>query len=331
MDQPNPFDTVQQVAGGFCVARCLHTVADLGIADWLDDASRTAGELAADAKVHPDALGRTLRLLSAHGIFATHGIDAFGHTPASRLLRSDHPQSMRDFARMIGLPIHWTIYGALAHSMDTGRPATEQVLPDGYWGHFAAHPQDGSVFNRAMQAKAHGQCAGIVAAYDFSRFATVADIGGGGGHLLRAITEASPDVRGILFDLPQVIAEAAKTPLARIALQAGDFFRDALPASDAYVAMDIIHDWDDDKALAILKSIRRAAQPAATLLLMETMISDAPGADWAKMLDIHMLVLLGGRQRTRAEHERLLEAAGFALQREIDTRAGISILESIAI
>lgn len=331
MDQLNPFDTVQQVAGGYCVARCLHVVADLGIADFLDEVPRAAVELAADANVHADALGRALRLLSAHGIFAAHGAGIFGHTPASRLLRSDHPQSMRDFARMIGLPVHWTIYGALAHSMDTGNPATERVLPKGYWNHFVAHPQDGGVFNRAMEAKAHGQCAGIVAVYDFSGFATVADIGGGHGHLLRAIVEASPETRGVLFDLPQVIAEAAKTPSARIALQAGDFFHDDLPVCDAYVAMDIIHDWDDDKALEILKSIRRAAPHGATLLLMETMISDAPGADWAKMLDIHMLVLLGGRQRTRAEHERLLKAAGFELQRETETWAGISILESIAV
>lgn len=330
MTDLSPFDTVQQAAGGYCVARCLHTIADLGIADLLDSAPRTAEDLARDANINPDALDRALRLLAANGIFEAND-NTFSHSPASALLRSDHPQSMRAFARMIGLPINWTIYGAMAHSVRTGRPATEQVLPDGYWGHFATHPQDGAVFNEAMQAKAYGQCAGIVAAYDFSGFRTIADIGGGHGHLLRAIVGSSPQTNGVLFDLPQVIGEVAKGMPPQITLQAGDFFCDELPTCDAYVAMDIIHDWDDEKASEILAAIRRAATPPAKLLLMETMISDGKGNEWGKMLDIHMLVLLGGRQRTREEYEQLLTGVGFVFRREIDTHAGISILEADAI
>lgn len=330
MTEHNPFDTLQQIAGGYCVARCLHVVADLGVADGLDTVPRTAGELAEDIGADPDALARVLRLLSAHGVFEAEG-DRFRHSPASHLLRSDHPRSMRAFARMIGLPVNWTLYGAMEHSLRTGRPATEEILPDGYWAHLAAHPQEGRIFNEAMEAKAHGQIAGIVSSYDFSGFRTIADIGGGRGRLLEAIVGSSPRTSGVLFDLPQVVEEAAHVASPRIRLQAGDFFRDELPACDAYAAMDIIHDWDDEKALVILKAIRRAAPASAKLLLLETMVSEASGADWGKMLDVHMLVLLGGRQRTLDEYTRLLGESGFAFKREIDTRAGISILEAEAV
>lgn len=330
MTEYSPFDTLQQIAGGYCVARCLHVAADLGVADFLDAAPRTARELATDIDADPDALRRILRLLSAHGIFEAQG-DTFRHSPASRLLRSDHPQSMRAFARMIGLPINWAICGAMEHSVKTGQPTTEKILPDGYWNYLTAHPQEARVFNEAMEAKARGQVAGIIASYDFSGFRTIADIGGGRGHLLRAIIDASPKTSGVLFDLPQVIEDAAEVASHRITLQAGDFFHDELPGCDAYTAMDIIHDWDDGKALVILKAIRRAAPACAKLLLLETMVAEAPGPDWAKMLDIHMLVLLGGRQRTLGEYRRLLEESGFAFRREIDTRAGISMLEAEAV
>lgn len=329
MNTSNPFDTLQQVAGGYGVARCLHVVADVGVADFIHEVPRTARDLAGDVGLDPGALDRMLRLLSAHGIFESRE-GAFSHSPASRLLRSDHPQSMRSFARMIGLPVNWAIYGAMEHSLRTGRPSAEQVMSGPYWSHFESHPEDGRVFNEAMEAKAHGQVAGIVATYDFRGLARIGDIGGGRGHLLHAVLESAPDAKGVLFDLPRVVGASGLSPSERLMLQAGDFFRDDLPACDAYLLMEVIHDWGDSEALAILKAIRRAAPAGARLLLIETMISDGPGPDWAKMLDIHMLVLLGGRQRTRQEYTQLLQQSGFAFLREIDTRAGVSILEAEA-
>ncbi|CAA9246771.1 MAG: hypothetical protein AVDCRST_MAG26-1706 [uncultured Chloroflexia bacterium] len=327
MNEPNPFATLTQIAGGYCLPRCLHVVADLGVADVLNETPGTAADLAAVVGAHPDALGRVLRLLAAHDVFEMHG-DMFCHSPASRLLRTDHPQSMRAFARMFGLPINWAIFEALEHSVRTGQPAAAKVFPEGFWAYFAQHPEEGRVFNAAMVAKGHGQVAGILAAYDFSSFGVVGDIGGGSGHLLCAVLDAAPAAKGVLFDLPHVIEEAAGIVSERLALQSGDFFRDALPVCDAYLLMEIIHDWADDEAVSILRAIRRAAPPHATLLLIETIVPNNPGPDWSKMLDIHMLALLGGRQRTRQEYEGLLDQAGFRLQREIDTRAGISILEA---
>jgi len=329
MSELNPFSTVLQVAGGYCVPRCLHIVADLGVADALGEQPRSAVELASSVGAHPDALGRALRLLAAHGVFEAHG-DTFRHSPASRLLRSDHPQSLRAFARMIGLPINWSIYGALDHTLRTGQPAAEKVLPGGLWAYYAEHPEEASIFNAAMAAKAHGQVAGVIAAYDFSGFERIGDIGGGRGHLLQAVLDCAPSAKGVLFDLPHVIAEAADLASDRLTLQAGDFFHDALPICDAYLLMEIIHDWDDEQAVAILKAIRRAAPSHARLLVIEQMVPNDPGPHWSKMVDIHMLTLIGGRQRTRQEYAALFERAGFCFERQIDTGADISILEAVA-
>jgi hypothetical protein len=330
MSEANPFTTLQQIAGGYCVPRCLHLIADLGVADALDETPRSAAELASAVGAYPDALGRALRLLAAHGVFETQG-DTFRHSPASRLLRSDHSTSMRAFVRMIGRPIMWATYGELEHTLRTGHSAAEKVLPNGFWAYYAEHPEEAAIFNAAMAAKAHGQAAGVVAAYDFSGFGRIGDIGGGRGHLLQAALDSAPTALGVLFDLPHVIAEAADLASERLALQAGDFFTDALSACDAYLLMEIVHDWGDDEAISILKAVRWAAPPRAKLLLIETIVPDTPGPDWSKMLDIHMLTLLGGRQRTRQEYAALLDRAGFCLEQEIDTGADIAILEAVPV
>lgn len=328
MIEPNPFNTLIQIAGGYCLPRCLHVVADLGIADMVDETPRTAADLAAAVGADPDALGRVLRLLAAHGVFESQG-DKFRHSPASRLLRTDHPQSARALARMFGLQPNWAIFGALEHAVRTGLLAADKVLPGGFWGYFAEHPEESAIFNAAMAAKAHGQVAAVVAAYDFSGFGLIGDIGGGRGHLLRAVLDAAPDVKGVLFDLPQVIEEAEGTASERVTLQAGDFFKDALPVCDAYLVMEVIHDWGDAESVAILRAIRRAAPSHSKVLLIEQIIPDDPGPHWAKMLDIHMLTLLGGKQRTRQEYEALFDRAGFSFEHEIGTGADISILEAV--
>lgn len=328
MIEPNPVSTLLQIAGGYCVPRCLHVVANLGVADALDETPRTAAELAAAVGAHPDALDRVLHLLSAHSVFEVQD-NKFRHSPASRLLRTDHPQSMRAFARMIGLPVMWTLYQGLEHSVRTGRPAADKVLPGGLWAHFAEHPEEGGLFNAAMVAKAHGAVAAVVAAYDFSSFGLIGDIGGGRGHLLQAVLDRVPSAKGVLFDQSHVIKEVAGLASERLTLQAGDFFKDALPACDAYLVMEVIHDWNDANSVSILKAIRQAAPPHAKLLLIETMIPDDPGPHWSKNLDIHMLTFIGGRQRTQQGYAALLAKAGFSFKRQIDTRADISILEAV--
>src|SRR5262249_7999297 len=157
--------------------------------------------LATATGTNSGALNRTLRLLAAHGVFEKRG-DMYAHSPASRLLRSDHPQSMRAFVAMQGIPALWHIWEHLDHSIKTGRSGTEVGLPEGFWGYFAAHPEDARLFNDAMTSKSAAQTAGILAAYDFSGFRLLADIGGGNGYLLRSILNATPMLQGVLFDLP---------------------------------------------------------------------------------------------------------------------------------
>jgi hypothetical protein len=327
----SPVQTLLDLAGAYALPRCLHVAADLGVADALDEAPRTPAELASAVGADADALGRVLRLLAAHRVFAVEG-DAFTHTAASRLLRTDHPHSMRAFVRMFGLHAFWDTQGALATSVRTGRVAAQDVLPKGFYGYLADDPNASAIFNAAMAGKAHGQVAGVLAAYDFSVFDTIGDIGGGRGYLLRAILEACPRARGVLFDLPRVIDEVTSLPAhERLRVQPGSFFEDALPACDGYVVMEVIHAFGDADAIRILGAVRQAAAPKARLLVIEQMIPEDPGPHWAKTLDIHMLALLGGRQRSRQEYAALMDRAGFEFRRQIDTRAGVAILESVAV
>ena len=327
MIEPNPFEMLREMAGGYCLSRGLHVIANLGVADKLDETPRTAAELAASTGAHPEALGRVLRLLSAHGVFASCD-GKFRHSPASRMLRGDHPESMRDYVRMFGLQPFWATFGEMEHSVRTGLPAGEKVSSGGLWAYFAQNPEASAIFNATMVTKAQTHIVGVLRAYDFSGFELIGDIGGGRGHLLSAILESVPTTRGVLFDLPHVIEDVAGVTSPRLTRQAGDFFKDPLPVCDAYLVMEVIHDWSDVESISILKAIRRAAPPHATLLLIEEMVPDDPGPAWPKMLDIHMLALIGGKQRARREYEALFAAAGFSFKREIDTGAGISILEA---
>lgn len=327
MADRGPLGMVQQMAGGYCVARCLHVVVELGVADVLGDQPADAGTLAESVGAHRDALARVLRLLAAHGVFELdHG--RFRHTAASRLLRADHPDSLGAVVRLFGLPLFWDAHGLLGHSVRTGRPAAELMHANGIWDWFERNPEAAAVFNAAMESKQRVQVAAVLAAYDFSAYEMLADIGGGRGELLSAVLQACPQAKGILFDLPPVVAKAPRVP--RMACQGGDFFVDPLPSCDAYLLMDVIHEWEDDEALALLKAVRRAAPPNGKVLLIEPLIPVTPGPDLARMLDIHMLALTGGRERTTNEYAYLLRAAGFSLLRTVETRAGVAILESIA-
>jgi hypothetical protein len=328
MTETNPAATIQQITLGYALPRCLHAVAELGVADALGDSPRPAADLAADVGADADALTRMLRLLAANGVFELSG-GMVSHNEASRRLRDDHPQSLRAFVRNAGSPLNWQIYGAIDHTARTGHPAVDAVIPEGLWAYRKEHPETGRRFNAAMEARARGQTGAVVAAFDFSPFSSVADIGGGRGHLLAAVLAAAPNAKGVLFDLPEVIADAAIVASDRVTLQGGSFFDDPLPVCDAYLLMEVIHDWAEDEAVAILKAIRRSAPPNARLLLVEQIIPDAPGPSAAIVLDVHMMVLNGGRQRSLAEYQALFTNAGFAFTRVIAAGPSLSIIEAI--
>jgi O-methyltransferase len=322
------FDTLTGALGGLFVGHALASVARFGVADALDDTPRTAEELAEVTGADPEALRRVLRLLVAHGVFAASG-ERFTHTGASRMLRCDHPQSWRDFVATFGTESTAKRLGCFDYTLRTGLPATNKANPDGFFAILRSDPEAGRVFDAAMVSKARIQVASVLAAYDFSHCATIADIGGGRGHLLRAVLEAAERSTGVLFDLPAVIERAAQIACDRLTLQAGDFFTDPLPVCDTYLLMDVIHDWDAERATAILAAVRKAAPPHARLLLVESVIPDDPGPHWSKAMDIVMLIHTGGRQRTRSEHESLLQACGFRLERVVATASDVSIIEAV--
>ena len=327
MSAPDPVAQIQMMSGGYFVSRCLQVAAELGIADLIADVPVSAAQLAATTGSSADGLGRVLGLLCAQGIFERRD-GGFAHTEVSRLLRSDHPASMRSFARWFGNPVIWQSVIRLDESVASGEPMGEKVTPGGIWQYLAKHKDRSEVFNETMAAKARAMVPLVPRAYDFTRFPRIADIGGGRGHLLQAILAASPDSRGVLFDQPHVLREVANLAGDRLALAGGNFFEDALPEADAYVLMEVIHDWDDLSAERILDAVRRAAPAGAKLVIVEAKMPDPPMACWTATLDIVMLNLVGGRQRGFGEYTTLLERSGFGEIREIPVGMGHSIIEA---
>jgi C-methyltransferase len=330
--QTQPVDAVWNLATRTVAARSLQVVAELGLADHVEEEPVTAATLASSCGVDAVALDRVLRLLATHGIF-TRGAEGYGHTDASRLLRGDHPMSMRAFCRFFGLPLVTSSLEHLDHSVRSGQPAVEVVEPNGFWAYLQAHPDEAAVFDQAMTAKAGADVAAVLGAYDFRRFATIADVGGGRGHLIRAVLHSAPGARGLLFDLPQVI-DSLDLASERLTPLAGDFFVDPLPRADAYLLMEVLHDWPDAEAAAILRVVRRAAAPGATVLVIEGVVPEGQGGPASlgvHTVDVLMLALTGGRERTASELGEVLRGAGFRCTGVVETATTMRIVEAVAI
>jgi hypothetical protein len=323
-----PHEIVWTLINNFIASRSLQVVADIGVADHIGEEAASVKQLASACGADPDGLDRVLHLLSAYGIFERHA-DGYGHTDASRLLRTDNPMSMRAFARMMGMPVIRGSFDQLEHSVRTGAPAIQLVAGDGLWPYLVGHPEEGRIFGQAMTGKAAADTAAVLAAYDFGRFDMIADIGGGRGHLLRAVLDAVPTAEGILFDLPDVI-QTLDVGRDRLTARAGDFFVDPLPSADAYILMEVIHDWPDAEASAIFTAIRRAASPGSRVLIIENVLGDTESDPRGHTLDVIMLAVTGGRERTGSQLGRLLEAAGFADTTVIETAGPLRIVEAVA-
>lgn len=329
MSAANPFSCIQELSAAYFASRCLHVVAELGVADALGDEPMRIESLAAATNSNPDALSRIVRLLETHGIFTIED-GLVSQTPASSLLRSDHPTSMRDFSRMFGLTLNWRSVELLLDTVRTGEAAAPRAFDGGVWARLESNPDEARIFDAAMTAKAMGQIGAIMGSFDFGKFNHIVDVGGGQGHLIRAILQAYPALRGTLFDLPHVI-EAAKglgDEGGRLTFHSGDFFKDALPVGDAYILMEVVHDWADAEAVQIISAVRRAAPAEAKLLLIETEVPETHEPDWSKTLDIVMLTLFAARQRTSKEYGTLLAECDFTLRQELDTQAGITVFEA---
>ena len=323
----HPAQAVQQLATAYWASRCLHVAAELGVADVLGDEPQTAEAIAQLLGVQPAALHRILRALANHGVFQHDG-ERFAHNESSRLLRTGVPGSLRSLTRMMGLKVHWDAYRELDSALRTGRPPIAQVTKDGLFPYLADHPEEAQLFHEAMAEKTTMQVGLVTDAYDFSAFTTIGDIGGGLGQLLYAVLEKAPQARGVLFDLPETIARAREGNMPRVTYVGGDFFKDLIPPCDAYMMMTVLHDWSDAESISILKNLQASAPRGAKLLLIEGVVEPTARNDFILDLDIEMLALTTGRERTRTEWETMLSRAGFRMTRIIPTSAMSSIIEA---
>jgi hypothetical protein len=316
---------VRQMAIASNLTRCLQAVVEFGVADTLTDEPLSADEIARRTGLDARATDRVLRLLAAHGVFR-RDTDGYSHNSVSRVLRADHPFSLRPYVRY-GRSAGALPSEAFEEAVRHGRPTVDFAQLEAW---FAEHPDHAAMFEEAMASHAAAIIPAMLDAIDFDGCRVVADIGGGQGHVLDAILERHPDITGILFDLPHVIARCKPSAPERTELVAGDFFADALPTADTYLVMCVIHDWADDDAFRLLGNLRAAAEPGARLLVVDTVLSDEPGPDYAKSLDVLMLAATGGGERTATEYRQLLASTAFDLRTLTTTPAGYAVIEATA-
>ena len=313
---PAPPETMMQMISGFWISQALFIAAKLGLAD-----------LAAAAGAHAGALYRVLRALASVGVFAENEAGRFAQTPLSETLRSDLPGSLRWFAVSELGQEHFRGWGNLMHAVRTGEIAFDAEYKENVWEYYAKNPEDAAVFNRSMAGLTEMANQAVLAAFDFSGIRRLVDIGGGTGGLLSGILAAYPSMSGVQFDLPHVIA--ASPQRERIELVGGDFFQSVPAGGDAYILKFIIHDWNDERSITILRNCREAMTEDGRLLLVEMVVPPGNEASWTKFIDLNMLVMTGGMERTEAEFRDLLARAGFRLTRIVPTESMFCVIEAV--
>lgn len=329
---PNPAITIRRMVDGYQVSQAIHVAATLGLADLLADASRTSDELAAATGTHSPTLYRLLRALAS--VEVLHELDGqrFELAPLGQPLRSDVPDSIAGWAAFIGRPYYWQAWHGLLHSVRTGENAFRHVHGTDVWTYRSTRPDESAAFDRAMTSLSRRSNAALLAAYDFGRFRTIVDVGGGNGALIAAVLGACPDAQGVLYDQPHVVMGAAslleRAGVAdRCRTVGGNFFESVPEGADAYVLRAVIHDWDDDASIRILTVVRHALAQDARVLIVERVIAPPNEGRDAKFSDLNMLVSPDGRERTREEFAALLDSSGLRLERVLDA-GSFSVVEA---
>jgi hypothetical protein len=330
----NQAEPLYRIATGYIASAALYVAAHLRVADHLIGGSRSVEELAAGTGANADALYRILRLLVSLGVFEQVGPRRFALNPAADLLRHDVHGSVHPIAHFLPDPLHFRVYANLIDSVRTGVPAADTTLGKPLFEYLANDPAYSQIFNDAMTAISTPAAAAAVAAYDFSRFPVVVDVAGGHGEVLAAILRASPASRGVLAEIGHV-ADGARERIAKLGLAdrceavTCDFFQSVPTGGDLYVMKHIIHDWDDEKALIILRNIAQAmGDKRGTVMLLETVIPEGDEPDLGKFIDIEMLALPGGKERTAHEFRVLFDEAGFDMTGVLTTKSPLSVIEA---
>jgi len=322
---------LRRLVNGYQVSQAVHVVATLGIADRLADGPRTSDDLATAVDAHAESLYRVLRALATVGVFREEDGRRFALTPVGECLRSDADEPVGGWAAFVGRPYVWRAWDGLLDAVRTGENAFERLHGVDAWTYRIEHPEEGATFDRAMGDLTRRSHPSTLAAFDFSRFGTVVDVGGGNGALLVALLGAHRQMRGVLLDLPHAIAVAERRIADagvgdRCTAIAGSFF-DRVPAGgDAYVLRAVLHDWEDEPATAILRRVREAARDGATLVVVERDLGPPNEVPEPKFSDLNMLVTPGGRERTIAEYGALFAAAGFRLVASHPAAFGLHVI-----
>ena len=321
-----PHVLLNQMICGSWVTQAIFVAAELGVADLVATEALTATEIASKVGANADSIYRILRALASIGVFQEDAHGRFEQTVLSEYLRSDVHGSMRAWAQVAGAPWQWEVLGSALNCVRTGEKA-----PLNGWEHFEQHPHDGDVFNQSMTSFSASEIGPILENYDFAGITKLMDVAGGYGSLLANIVAKHPGMTGVLFDAPSVIEKArahmAATPVAdHCELVGGDFFVSVPSGADAIMMKHILHDWNDERSLQILKCCHAALPVGGKLLVIESVIQPGNDPQPGKMLDI-MMLLIGGRERTEAEFRTLLDAAGFDVTRIVSTHSPVSVVE----
>jgi O-methyltransferase domain/Dimerisation domain len=330
----DPLRAMSDLISKGLMVQALSVAARLGIPDLVRDRPKDADELASATGAHAPTLYRLLRALTGLGVFAQDEQARFGLTLLGRTLCSG-PGTTRERAAFVGEPWVWSAWGNLCHSVLTGESAFRQTHGISLFEYLEQSPEARSSFHHNLSKQSELQIPSILAAYDFSGFERLIDIGGGHGVLLTAILAANPSLTGVLFDLPEVAVDAAAVASAsgvagRFEVVDGSFFDSVAPGGDCYLLKLVIHDWDDERAVQILRNVRAAIGDDGKLLLIEFVMPAGDAFHHAKFMDLSILVLTeSGRERTEAEYRDLLAAGGFTLAEIIQTASSLSIIESV--
>ena len=324
---------VFQIATGYMASAALSIAVRLAIADHLAAGPRSSAELAATTGAKEDAMYRVLRLLASVGVFDEVAPRTFANNPASDTLRRGAPASVYDMALWITSPFHFRVYAETMHSVMTGEPAADKAVGMPVFEYFTRDPELSEIFNNAMTAFSALVVPAALQAYDFSGIQTLVDVAGGHGQVLTSILGQYPSMRGILCVLDHVIAGAVprirQAGLAdRCEARVYDMFTAVPEGGDAYIMKHIIHDWDDDRATTILQNIRRAMKPGGRVILLESVLPPGNQPDLGKLIDLEMMVMPGGRERTEDEFRALFERAGYQMTRVVPTQSPLSVIEA---
>jgi hypothetical protein len=333
MSEENPaMRLMQMIWPGAMASQAIYTAAKLDIAGALQSGPKRVEELAQRTQTHAPSLHRVLRALTTVGVFVERSPGEFENTPLSDALRGDHPQSMKSYAIFLSAPFIWKAWGALYEAVRSGDTAFQHAHGKPYFAFLAEYPGDAAVFNAAMNSGSAMSGPAVTAAYDFSRFTKIVDVGGGQGLLLHAILTAAPQTRGVLFDFPEVVAGAGLLRSGDVAgrceIVGGDFFESIPAGGDVYILKGVIHDWNDREAVKILNGCRRAMASGGKLLLYETVLDQRQESVSANFMDVLMMALTGGRERTEDDFRELLRGAGFSLTRVIPTSSPAFLIEA---